>query len=496
MTSLRAKPRLDDQGLLRTEMLIGGEWRPAASGNTFQVFDPASGEAITQIADGDAEDARSAVEAAEAAWPAWRALTAKQRSAALRRWHQALMDHAGDLSTLITWEMGKPLRESRGEVLSGSEYVEWYAEEAKRAYGEVIPTHDPKMRLVVIEQPVGVAVAITPWNFPFSTIARKVAPALAAGCTVVVKPAEDTPLTALALGELAVRAGIPPGVINVVTARDPSGIGGELTSNNAVKKISFTGSTEVGRLLMRQSSDTVKKMSLELGGNAPFVVFEDADLDQAIAGAMISKYRNGGQTCICANRIFIHRKVADEFASRLATAASRLKVGPGAEENTDIGPLINLEALSKVTRLVGDAVSRGAEAVVGGKTHPLGGTFYEPTVLTGATLDMPIAQEEIFGPVANLFSFSNEEEAVRLANSTDYGLAAYVYTTDMARIWRVGEALEFGMVGFNTGLIMTELAPFGGIKQSGSGREGGHQGMKEFMVSKYLAMGGIHPAED
>jgi succinate-semialdehyde dehydrogenase/glutarate-semialdehyde dehydrogenase len=495
VTTLGTKPRLDDQGLLRTEMLIGGEWRPAAGGNRFDVIDPASGEVITQIADGAAVDARAAVEAAEAAWPAWRALTAKRRSAALRRWHAVLTNHAGDLASLITWEMGKPLRESRGEVALGSEYVEWYAEEAKRAYGEVIPTHDPNMRLVVIEQPIGVAAAITPWNFPFSTITRKVAPALAAGCTVVVKPAEDTPLTALALAELAVRADLPPGVLNVVTARDPSGIGGELTSNKAVRKISFTGSTEIGRLLMKQSSDTVKKMSLELGGNAPFLVFEDADLDQAVAGAMISKYRNGGQTCICANRIFVHRKIADEFAARMAASASALKVGPGVDESTDIGPLINLEALAKVTRLVGDAVEHGAEAVVGGNTHSLGGTFYEPTVLTGATLDMPIAQEEIFGPVANLYSFSTEEEAIRLANSTDYGLAAYVYTTDLARTWRVGEALEFGMVGFNTGLFMTELAPFGGIKQSGAGREGGHQGMKEFMVSKYLAMGGIHGAE-
>jgi len=479
--------QLEDETLLRDQMFIGGEWRSAT--RVFDVIDPATSEAIIAVADGGASDAQSAVEAASAAWPAWRSLTGKQRSAALKQWHSLLVKHAGDLARIITAEMGKPLREARGEVGSGSDYVEWYAEEAKRAYGEVIPSYDAGIRLVVIEQPVGVAVAITPWNFPFATIARKVAPAMAAGCPVVVKPAEDTPLSALAMVELADRAGIPPGVFNVVTARDPVAVGYELTTNPLVRKVSFTGSTEVGRLLMRQSSDTIKKVSLELGGNAPFIVFDDADLDAAVQGTMISKYRNGGQTCICANRIFVQDTIVAEFAERLSAAASSLTVGVGTAADTDIGPLINAEALAKVTRLVDDAVAGGAKTMIGGRPHDLGGTFYEPTVVTGVGLDMAIANEEIFGPVATLFTFSTEEEAIALANATPYGLAAYLYTRDNGKVWRVGEALDYGMVGVNTGVFMTEVAPFGGIKQSGIGREGGRQGLREYMESKYLAIG-------
>lgn len=485
------RPRLEDGGLFRTEMFIGGKWQAGSGARTFEVRDPATGGVIAEVADGNSDDARKAVEAAATAWPAWRSLTAKQRSAALKRLHALMVQHSADLASIITAEMGKPLREANWEVGLASDYVEWFAEEAKRAYGEVIPTHDQSMRLIVIEQPIGVAVAITPWNFPLSTIARKVAPALAAGCTVVVKPAEDTPLSALALAELVDRAGIPPGVLNVVTAHDPVEVGMELTANPIVRKVSFTGSTEVGRLLMRQSSDTLKKLSLELGGNAPFIVFEDADLDAALKGAMISKYRNGGQTCICANRIFVHESVMVEFSRRMAEAASNLKVGRGNDDSSEIGPLINADALQKVVRLVDDAVGQGARIVVGGKPHELGGTYYQPTVIEGATLDMTIANEEIFGPVANLFSFSTEDEAIELANSTPYGLSAYAYTRDSARSWRVSEALEFGMVGINTGIFTTEVVPFGGVKQSGIGREGGRQGLREYMESKYVAMGGL-----
>jgi len=483
----RDRLQLEDQTLLRDQLFIGGEWQSA--GRTFDVLNPATGEAIIAVADGDASDARSAVQAASAAWPAWRSLTGKQRAAALKQWHALLVRHAADLARIITAEMGKPLREARGEVGSGSDYVEWYAEEAKRAYGEVIPSHEAGMRLVVIEQPVGVAVAITPWNFPFSTIARKVAPAMAAGCPVVVKPAEDTPLAALAMADLADRAGIPAGVFNVVTARDPVTVGYELTTNPLVRKVSFTGSTEVGRLLMRQSSDTIKKVSLELGGNAPFIVFEDADFEAALQGTMISKYRNGGQTCICANRVFVQDTIVAEYTERLSAAVSLLTVGSGSAEGTDVGPLINEDAFAKVNRLVGDAVAGGAKTIIGGGPHELGGTFYQPTVMTEVGVDMAIANEEVFGPVATLFTFSTEEEAIELANATPYGLAAYLYTRDNGRIWRVGEALDYGMVGVNTGVFMTEVAPFGGIKQSGIGREGGRQGLREYMESKYLAIG-------
>ena len=482
---------LADPGLLRADGYIDGHWTPPDSGRRFDVVDPASGEAIAAVADMGAAETNRAVAAAEAAQGAWKALTAKQRSAVLRRWYELVVENAADLGAIVTAEMGKPLAEGRGEILAGAAYVEWFAEEAKRAYGETIPTHDPAMRLVVIKQPVGVVAAITPWNFPFATVARKAAPALAAGCTVVAKPAEDTPLSALALAELAERAGVPAGVFNVVTASDPAAVGAELTSNPAVKKISFTGSTEVGKLLMGQAAGTVKKVALGLGGNAPLIVFDDADLDAAVAQAIVSKFRNGGQTCVCANRILVQAGVYDEFVDRFCEAAAALGTGPGTAPGSDIGPLINGEGMAKVQRLVGAAVAGGATARLGGAAHALGGTFYETTVLTGVTAEMDVALEEVFGPVASIFRFDTESEAVAAANDTPYGLAAYFFTRDLARAWRVGEALEYGMVAVNSGLLMTELAPFGGIKESGIGREGAREGLEEFLETKYLAMGGL-----
>ena len=482
---------LADPGLLRADGYIDGHWTPPDSGRRFDVVDPASGEAIAAVADMGAAETNRAVAAAEAAQGAWKALTAKQRSAVLRRWYELVVENAADLGAIVTADMGKPLAEGRGEILAGAAYVEWFAEEAKRAYGETIPTHDPAMRLVVIKQPVGVVAAITPWNFPFATVARKAAPALAAGCTVVAKPAEDTPLSALALAELAERAGVPAGVFNVVTASDPAAVGAELTSNPAVKKISFTGSTEVGKLLMGQAAGTVKKVALELGGNAPLIVFDDADLDAAVAQAIVSKFRNGGQTCVCANRILVQAGVYDEFVDRFCEAAAALGTGPGTAPGSDIGPLINGEGMAKVQRLVGAAVAGGATARLGGAAHALGGTFYETTVLTGVTAEMDVALEEVFGPVASIFRFDTESEAVAAANDTPYGLAAYFFTRDLARAWRVGEALEYGMVAVNSGLLMTELAPFGGIKESGIGREGAREGLEEFLETKYLAMGGL-----
>ncbi|MBK5266346.1 MAG: NAD-dependent succinate-semialdehyde dehydrogenase [Acidimicrobiia bacterium] len=482
---------LTDQRLLRTDAYIGGEWVEADSRARFQVLDPADGAVLAEVADLGQAETRRAIEAANEAFPAWKALTAKQRSALIRRWYELMVEHADDLGAIVTAEMGKPLNEGRGEIIFGANYVEWFAEEAKRAYGQVIPTHDPKLRLIVVKEPIGVVAAITPWNFPSSTIARKAVPAMAAGCTVVAKPAEDTPLSALALAELADRAGIPPGVFNVVTGLDPAPIGAELTRNPIVRAVSFTGSTEVGKLLMRQSSDTVKKVSLELGGNAPFIIFDDADLDQAVSQAIIAKYRNGGQTCICSNRVFVQDAVYDEFVDRFTAAASQLRVGAGGSAGSDVGPLINREAFDKVIRLVDAAVAGGAQARIGGKPHPLGHTFYEPTVLTGVTGSMAIANEEVFGPVASIFRFSTEEEVIAAANDTPYGLAAYFFARDVGRVWRVGEGLDYGMVGINSGLLMTEVAPFGGVKESGIGREGGHEGLEEFLETKYLAMGGI-----
>ncbi len=483
--------RLDDSALLRDTAYVGGAWTTADGGGTLVVIDPASGAELGRVPDMGAAETRRAIAAAEAAQAGWRALTAKNRAAILRKWHDLILDAADDLATLMTAEQGKPLAESRGEVVYGASFIEWYAEEGKRIYGDTIPGHAADKRILVLKEPVGVVAAITPWNFPNAMITRKCAPALAAGCAVVVKPAEDTPLSALALAELADRAGFPPGVLNVVTGRDPAAIGGELTANPAIRKLSFTGSTEVGKLLMKQCADTMKKVSLELGGNAPFIVFDDADLDAAIAGTLASKYRNTGQTCVCANRILVQDSVHDAFAEKLAAAVGTLKVGPGLDGDTQQGPLINPEAVQKVERLVADAVDRGARVVCGGRRHDLGGTFYEPTILTGVTAEMACAREEIFGPVAPLYRFSTEDEAVRLANDTRHGLAAYFYARDVGRVFRVAEALEYGIVGVNEGIISTEVAPFGGFKESGLGREGSKYGIEEFLEIKYLCLGGM-----
>jgi len=482
--------KIADSGLLRDRAYIDGAWVGADSGATFPVIDPATGIELAQVPDMGAAETRRAIDAAEAALPAWRARTAKDRGALLRAWFDAIIAHVEDLALLMTAEQGKPLAEARGEVTYGAAFVEWFAEEGRRVYGDIVPTFAADKRVVVLKQPVGVAAAITPWNFPMAMITRKCAPALAAGCTVVVKPSEETPLTALALAALAERAGLPKGVLNVICG-SPEAIGGELTANPTVRKLSFTGSTEVGKLLLKQCAGTVKKVSLELGGNAPFIIFDDADLDAAVQGALASKYRNSGQTCVCANRILVHDAVYEEFAGRLAQAASGLKVGPGDAVDSQQGPLINVEGLAKVERLVEDALAKGARAVLGGRRHPLGGTFYEPTVLADVTPEMAVANEEIFGPVAPLYRFRDEAEAVALANGTPYGLAAYFYSRDVGRVWRVGEALEFGIVAVNEGIFSTEAAPFGGFKESGIGREGAKYGIEEFLEVKYLCMGGL-----
>jgi len=490
-TSERHPPlSLKDAALLRSQCYIDGRWSDADSGQTFDIVNPATAVKIgTAPMMGAGETAR-AIAAADKAWPAWRAKTARERSAIIRKWSELQLAHADDLAMILTSEQGKPLTEAKGEITIGAGYCEWFAEEAKRVYGDVIPTIGNDRRLVVIKEPIGVCAAITPWNFPSSMITRKVAPALAAGCTVVIKPAVATPLSALALAELAARAGFPPGVLNVITGK-ASAIGGEMTSNPIVRKVSFTGSTEIGRVLMAQVAPTVKKISLELGGNAPFIVFDDADLDAAAEGAIVSKYRNTGQTCVCANRLFVHDKVYDAFAAKLAERVRALKVGSGIEPGVTQGPLINREALEKVEEHVADATAHGAKVLVGGKRHALGGTFYEPTVLTGVTADMKIFGEETFGPVAPLFRFKTDEEVIELANRTEFGLASYFYSRDIGRIWRVAEALEYGMVGVNTGLITTEVAPFGGVKQSGMGREGSKYGIEEYVAVKYVCMGGI-----
>ncbi|MBU6484682.1 MAG: NAD-dependent succinate-semialdehyde dehydrogenase, partial [Betaproteobacteria bacterium] len=435
-------------------------------------------------------ETKRAIDAASRAWPGWRAKTARERSSILRRWNDLELANADDLALILTSEQGKPLAEAKGEITIGAAYIEWFAEEARRIYGDVIPTIANDRRLVVIKEPVGVCAAITPWNFPSSMITRKVSPALAAGCTVVIKPAEATPFSAFALAELAHRAGFPPGVLNVITGDAPS-IGGELCANPVVRKLSFTGSTEVGRLLMKQVAPTIKKISLELGGNAPFIVFDDADLDAAAEGAIVSKYRNAGQTCVCANRFFVHEKVYDAFAQKLAARVGALKVGGGTEAGVTQGPLINAEAIAKVEEHVRDAKALGAKVVTGGRRHALGGTFYEPTVLTGVTPEMQIFREETFGPVAPLIRFRDDAEVVELANRSEFGLASYFYSRDIGRIWRVAEALEYGMVGVNTGLITTEVAPFGGMKQSGLGREGSKYGVEEFVEVKYVCFGGV-----
>ena len=482
---------LDDTALLKTACLIDGEWAEADSGKTFAVHNPATGELIANVPDCGPGETGRAIEAAAHAFPKWRSKTAKERSAVLRRWFDLMVEHGEDLAQLMTAEQGKPLAEARGEIAYGSSFVEWFAEEAKRVYGDVIPAPLNDRRYVVIRQPVGVVAAITPWNFPVAMITRKCAPALAAGCPVVIKPSELTPLCALALAELAQRAGFPPGVINVITTMESAAVGRELTSSRLVRKLSFTGSTEVGKLLLRDSAGTVKKVSLELGGNAPFIVFDDADLDAAVAGAMASKYRNSGQTCVCANRLLVQEGIYDEFAEKLAQAVQELKVGEGTVEGVTQGPLINEEALEKVESHIRDALDKGARLVTGGQRHALGGTFFEPTILADVTPGMRVACEETFGPVAPLFRFSTEEEAIALANDTDSGLAAYFYSRDIGRIWRVAEALEYGMVGINEGIISTEVAPFGGVKESGLGREGSKYGIEEFTELKYLCMGGL-----
>ena len=475
------------QALIRQKCLVDGQWvgEPATP-----VINPATGAAVALVPSLGAAGTRQAIEAASRAFSAWSGLLAKERAAILRRWYELQLAHAEEIAQIMTAEQGKPLAESRGEISYGASFVEFFAEEAKRIYGETIPTHRKSGRIIVHKQPVGVVGAITPWNFPFAMITRKVAPALAVGCTVVVKPAPDTPLTALALGELAVQAGFPAGVLNIVTG-DAEAIGKELTANPLVRAITFTGSTRVGKLLMQQSAATVKKVSLELGGNAPFIVFDDADLDMAIEGAIASKFRNMGQTCVCANRILVQDGVYEAFAENLANRVSEMKVGPGAEEGVAQGPLINEAGLAKVEAHVADALAKGAKAIVGGKRHALGRTFFEPTVLIEANADMRLATEETFGPVAPLFRFRHEDEAVRFANATPYGLAAYFYSRDVARVFRVTERLEFGIVGVNDGIISTEVAPFGGVKESGLGREGSRHGVEEFLEMKYMFLGGL-----
>ncbi|HEX7682376.1 MAG TPA: NAD-dependent succinate-semialdehyde dehydrogenase [Trinickia sp.] len=480
---------LKDSSLLQTNAFVAGSWQGADNGASFEVRNPATGRVLATVPEMGAAETRRAIEAANEAWAAWRAQPAKARAAVLRKWYDLMLANADDLAAIMTAEQGKPLAEAKGEIVYAASFLEWFGEEAKRVYGDTIPSPTGDKRLVVVKEPVGVCAAITPWNFPAAMITRKVGPALAAGCPIVVKPAEATPLSALALAVLAERAGVPAGVLSIVTG-DPKAIGGEMTSNALVRKLSFTGSTAVGRLLMQQCASTVKKLSLELGGNAPFIVFDDADLDAAVTGAIASKYRNSGQTCVCANRFYVHEKVYDAFADKLHKAVEQqLKVGRGTEPGVTQGPLINEAALLKVETHIDDAVSKGARIVTGGKRHALGHNFFEPTVLTGVTSAMKIAKEETFGPVAPLFKFSTDEEVVRLANDTEFGLAAYFYSRDIGRVWRVAEALEYGMVGINTGLISNEVAPFGGVKQSGLGREGSHYGIDEYVVIKYLCMG-------
>jgi succinate-semialdehyde dehydrogenase/glutarate-semialdehyde dehydrogenase len=482
--------KVSNGSLFRERCYVDGVWVDAQGGGTIEVTNPANGSVIGTVPAMGVDDTRRAIAAADAAWPAWRALTGKERANILRKWYDLMMRNQEDLAVMMTTEQGKPLAESRGEIAYAASFIEWFAEEGKRVYGDVIshPLHGK--RIVVLKQPIGVVAAITPWNFPAAMITRKCGPALAAGCTVVCKPASQTPYTALALAELAEQAGIPRGVFNVITGPSAE-IGKELTTNPAVRKLGFTGSTEVGKLLMGQCAGTVKKVSLELGGNAPFIVFDDADLDAAVVGAMASKYRNTGQTCVCANRVLVQDAVYDAFADKVAQAANALKVGNGLEEGVQQGPLIDMRAVEKVEQHIADATRKGAKVVAGGSRHALGGTFFQPTVLANVTPDMVVANEETFGPVAPLFRFKDEEEAVRLANDTEFGLAAYFYSRDIGRIWRVAEALEYGIVGINEGIISNEVAPFGGVKESGIGREGSKYGMDEFLEIKYLCLGGI-----
>lgn len=481
---------LKDPTLFREQCHINGQWVDADSGETIAVTNPATGETIGAIPKMGASETRRAIEAANAAYPAWRAKTAAERSAILRRWFELLLENQEDLAVLMTAEQGKPLAEARGEITYAASFLEWFAEEGKRVYGDTIPQHQPDKRIVVIKEPIGVCAAITPWNFPAAMITRKAGPALAVGCPMVVKPATQTPYSALALAELAARAGVPAGVFNVVTGASGA-IGGEMTGNPIVRKLTFTGSTEIGKLLMEQCAGTVKKLAMELGGNAPFIVFNDADLDAAVEGALISKYRNTGQTCVCTNRFLVQNGIYDDFAAKLVEAVEKLKVGDGLKGETQQGPLIDLKAVEKIEEHINDAVAKGARVLCGGKRHELGRSFFQPTVLADATGNMAVAREETFGPLAPLFRFSTEEEAIRMANDTEFGLAAYFYSRDIGRVWRVAEAVEYGIVGINTGLISTAVAPFGGVKESGFGREGSKYGVDDFLEIKYLCMGGI-----
>lgn len=483
-------PNLKDPSLLRQQAFVAGAWCDADDGQTIAVTNPANGETVASVPNMGAAETKRAIDAANAAWPAWRKLPAKERAAILRKWNDLMLENADDLALLMTLEQGKPLAEAKGEVAYAASYFEWFGEEAKRVAGETLASPWPDKRIVVTKEPIGVCAAITPWNFPAAMITRKVAPALAAGCPIVLKPAELTPLSALALAVLAERAGVPKGVFSVVIG-DSKAIGGEMTGNPLVRKLSFTGSTAVGRLLMEQCAPTVKKISLELGGNAPFIVFDDADLDAAVEGAIASKFRNAGQTCVCANRLYVQDGVYDEFARKLAVAVGKLKVGDGREEGVTQGPLIEEKAVRKIEQHIEDAQAKGAKLLLGGKRHALGHSFFEPTVLTDVTSDMLVAHEETFGPLAPLFRFKTEDEVIAMANDTEFGLASYFYARDIGRVWRAAEAIESGMVGVNTGIISTEVAPFGGVKQSGLGREGSTYGMDDYLVVKYICMGGM-----
>ena len=482
--------QLKNKALFRQQCYIDGVWADADSGETITVSNPANGEAVGTVPRMGADETRRAIEAAEAAFPAWRAKTAKERSDILRRWFELMMEHQDDLAKIMTLEQGKPFEESRGEIVYGASYVEWFSEEARRIYGDVIPPHQADKRIVVLKEPIGVVAAVTPWNFPNAMIPRKAAPALAAGCTMVCKPASETPLSALALAELAEQAGVPKGVFSVVTGAARA-IGGEMTGNPIVKKLTFTGSTQIGKVLMEQCAGTVKKTSMELGGNAPFIVFNDADLDAAVEGALLSKYRNAGQTCVCANRLLVQSGVYDEFVEKLRVAVGAFKIGDGMSGGMDIGPLINMDAVAKMEEHIQDATSKGARVVLGGSRHDLGHSFFQPTILADVPKSAIVAKDETFGPLAPVFKFETEEEALFMANDTEFGLASYFYTRDLGRAWRVSEGLEYGIVGLNTGLISTPVAPFGGVKESGSGREGSKYGIDDYVETKYVCMGGI-----
>jgi len=487
----RTQLELKNPDLLREQAFIDGEWVDADSGETFDVTNPADGSLVATVPQMTIEETRRAIEAASSAWPEWRSKTAKERAAVLQRWFRLLMDNQADLAAIMTAEQGKPLAESSGEVAYGASFIEWFAEEGKRIYGDVIPTHMNDRRIVVIKQPVGVVAAITPWNFPNAMIARKAGPALAAGCTFVSKPASETPLSALAMCVLAEEAGVPAGVLNVVTTTHSKEVGEELTTSPLVRKFSFTGSTGVGKQLIRQCASTVKRVSMELGGNAPFIVFDDADIDAAVQGAVISKYRNAGQTCVCANRIYVQAGVYDDFVDKFTEAVGKMKVGRGEEEGVNIGPLISESAIDKVEELLADALDKGAELSLGGSRHELGALFYQPTIVRNATQEMAFAREEIFGPLAPVFRFEKDEDVIEMANDTEYGLASYFYARDIGRVWRVAEALEYGMVCVNDGILSTEVAPFGGVKESGMGREGSKYGIDEFIEIKYLTLAGL-----